>query len=308
MRFRIGTRSSALAMAQANLVRDLLRQVGTASEVVPFQTQGDRILDRALDEIPGKGLFTTELEQALSVGEVDCAVHSLKDLPVELTPGLTVGAYLPREDARDALVSPHPVQSLDDLPEGSVLGTSSVRRRAVVRGLRPDLRIVPVRGNLATRIAKMEREGWDGLILAAAGLMRLGWHHRISALLDPSVVVPAPGQGVVAVEIRADDAAVRNIVTRIHDSSTAALAAAERALLAELGGGCQIPLGAYAVWVDARQFRLTAKITATDGQRSTLAAAVGTDPVATAEMVAQRLLASGGQALLDGEQGASDAK
>ncbi len=308
MRFRIGTRASALAMAQANLVQDVLRQLGTASDVVPFQTQGDRILDRALDEMPGKGIFTTELEQALLVGEVDCAVHSLKDLPVELAAGLTVGAYLPREDPRDALVSPHPVQSLDDLSAGSVLGTSSVRRRAFVQGLRPDLRIVPVRGNLATRIAKMEHEGWDGVILAAAGLMRLGWHNRISAWLDPSVVVPAPGQGVVAVEIRADDAVTRTIVTRIHDPSTAALVAAERALLAELGGGCQIPLGANAVWVDPRQLRLTAKITATDGQRSTLATAVGTDPVQTAEIVAQRLLASGGQALLNGERGASDAK
>ncbi len=308
MHFRIGTRASALAMAQADLVRELLRKRGMVSEVVPFQTRGDRILDRALDEIPGKGLFTTELEQALLTGEVDCAVHSLKDLPVQLAPGLVLGAYLPREDPRDALISPHPVQGLDDLPANSVLATSSVRRRSAVHNLRPDVCVVPVRGNLATRLAKMEREGWDGLILAAAGLKRLGWDDRIRALLDPSVFVPAPGQGVVVVEIRADDASARETVTRIDDSSTAALATAERALLARLGGGCQIPLGAHAVWLAASQLRLTAKITATDGRRTTMATAVGADSEATAEVVAGKLLASGGLALLDGQGEAPHAR
>lgn len=248
---RIGTRGSALALAQSEHVRASLPGGAEEHELRVIKTAGDLNPMASLQRIGGKGVFTKELEEALLSGEIDLAVHSLKDLPTEQHPRLRLGALLSREDARDALVSRGGV-TMDDLPSGARVGTSSLRRRSQLLARRPDLVVADLRGNVPTRLARLEEGRFDAIVVAAAGLRRLGLADRVTELIDESVLLPAPGQGVVAVEIRADDAATAGAVATLHDAAAAAEATAERALLAALGGGCIVPVGARAHVRDGR--------------------------------------------------------
>ena len=239
---RIGTRGSALALAQSGFVRSLLPGAD-AIELEVIETLGDRSPMASLRRIGGKGVFTKEIEEALLMGRIDLAVHSLKDLPTEETPGLRVAALLKREDPRDALISRSGAK-LADLPSGSRIGTSSLRRRSQLLARRPDLHVTDMRGNVPTRIARMEEGRFDAIVVAAAGLIRLNLLDRATEVLDESLMLPAPGQGVLAVQIRDDDKRVAAAIGSLHDETAAAEATAERAMLASLGGGCLVPVGA----------------------------------------------------------------
>jgi hydroxymethylbilane synthase len=243
---RIGTRASELALKQARLVERLLLERGIHSELVTFKTVGDKKLDQPLAEIGAKGLFTHELEVALSKGKIDCAVHSLKDLPTDSPDGLEIVALLEREDPRDVLVVNRAMgaDSLDELPAGSRVGTSSLRRRAQLHARRPDLEVVELRGNVPTRLNKVETGKVHAAILAAAGLIRLEVQQRITAFLDPPDWLPAAGQGAIAIQIRSEDARIRALLSPLDHEPTSIATRAERAFLAALEGGCQVPIGA----------------------------------------------------------------
>jgi hydroxymethylbilane synthase len=243
---RIGTRASELALRQARLVESALLARGITSELVTFKTTGDKKLDRPLTEIGAKGLFTRELEVALSKNKIDCAVHSLKDLPTESPDGLEVVAQLEREDPRDVLVDNRQTgaENLDDLPAGSRVGTSSLRRRSQLLARRPDLEVAELRGNVPTRLGKVENGTVHAAILAAAGLIRLEAERRITMFLEPPEWLPAAGQGAIAVQIRSDDGRMRNLLQPLNHGPTSTATCAERAFLAALDGGCQIPIGA----------------------------------------------------------------
>lgn len=245
---RIATRASDLALWQARHVQTLLAARGATAELVTFKTVGDRRLAEPLSAIGGKGLFTAELERALAAGKVDCAVHSLKDLPTEQPRGLMLGAVLEREDPRDVLVVYDGVDAstLDALPRGSRVGTSSLRRRAQLLASRPDVEVAELRGNVPTRVRKVDEGHVHAAILAAAGLLRLGVRQRIDQFLDAPAWLPAPGQGAIAVQIRDDDDRMRDLLAAIHHPATAAAVTAERAFLGTLEGGCQVPIGALA--------------------------------------------------------------
>ncbi len=245
----IATRSSELALFQARLVQSSLAQHGVVSELKTYKTTGDKRLDEPLASIGGKGLFTQELEADLAAGRVDCCVHSLKDLPTESPAGLDVGALLSREDPRDVLVVNRITEatSLDDLPRGSRVGTSSLRRRAQLLARRSDLDVVELRGNVPTRIRKVDGGNVHAAILAAAGLHRLGVSQHITAYLDPPGWLPAAGQGAIAVQIRTDDDPMRRMLVPLNDAETSLQVTAERAFLAALEGGCQVPIGALAM-------------------------------------------------------------
>ncbi|HPC46522.1 MAG TPA: hydroxymethylbilane synthase [Deltaproteobacteria bacterium] len=241
---RIGTRGSALALAQTNIVREALAGVlpGIACEVVPIRTTGDILADASLDAIGGKGVFVKDIERELMGGSIDIAVHSLKDMQASLPDGLTIGAFLPREDPRDMLFSGGFLR-LEDLPAGSRVGTSSMRRRCQLAVLRPDILVVGIRGNVATRLGRVG-SSVDAVILASAGVRRLGMTPGVA--LDPEVMVPSPGQGIIAVECRADDAAVMSLLSGIDHIPTRTCAEAERSFLAALGQDCRLPAGALA--------------------------------------------------------------
>ncbi len=249
---RIGTRSSELALRQARLVAAQLAERGVASELVTYTTIGDRILDRPLSAIGEKGLFTAELEADLVSGRTDCAVHSLKDLPTLDPEGLTIVALLQREDPRDALVTAPGVtaRTLLELPRGARVGTSSLRRRAQLRALRPDFDVQELRGNVGTRLRKIDEGQVDAALLAAAGLSRLGLADRIVSLLDPPEWLSAPGQGAIAVQARAADSRMMSVLSTLDHPHTRMAVTAERALLAALEGGCQVPIGAALVTGD----------------------------------------------------------
>lgn len=244
---RVGTRGSALAVAQTRQTVAALQQrwPGLAVEIVTITTRGDVQTQVPLHEVGGKGLFVKEIEEALLFGRVDLAVHSAKDLPSELPPGLALVCFPARADARDALVS-REGRRLADLPEGACVGTSSLRRLFQLRHLRPDLRIEPLRGNVDTRLRRVAEGRFDAVVLAAAGLGRLGLADRITEALDPVAFVPAAGQGALALEARADDARARALVAPLNDAATETALRAERAFLARLMGGCQVPAGAHA--------------------------------------------------------------
>ena len=246
---RIATRASELALRQARMVQAALEKQGTPSELVTFKTVGDKKLDEALSAIGAKGLFTKELEDALAAGKVDCCVHSLKDLPTDMPAGLALVAMLEREDPRDVLVVNDRifVESLDDLPRGSRVGTSSLRRRAQLLHRRADLEVVELRGNVPTRLRKVDEGQVHAAILAGAGLKRLEAEQRIDAWLDAPEWLPAAGQGVIAVEAREDDSRMAELLAAIHHAPSAFAATAERALLAALDGGCQVPIGALLI-------------------------------------------------------------
>jgi hydroxymethylbilane synthase len=245
---RIATRASELALRQARIVEAALEAAGHTCEIVTFKTTGDKRLDEPLSEIGAKGLFTHELEVALEKKKVDCCVHSLKDLPTELPAGLALGAILEREDPRDVLVvnAVTEAEDLASLPAGSRVGTSSLRRRAQLLAARPDLEVAELRGNVPTRLKKVETGKVHAAILAAAGLIRLDARQRIKQFLDAPAWLPAAGQGAIAVEIRADDDELRQILSSLHHEETAVQVQAERSFLAALEGGCQVPIGALA--------------------------------------------------------------
>ncbi len=246
---RIGTRASELALRQARLVQAALTDRGLESELVTFKTVGDKRLDEPLSAIGAKGLFTKELETALLKRKIDIAVHSLKDLPTESPEGLVVAAVLPREDPRDVLVVNGRInaESLDDLPPGSRIGTSSLRRRAQLLAARPDLEVAELRGNVPTRLKKVDEGRVHAAILAAAGLHRLGAQQHITCYLDAPAWLPAAGQGAIAVQVRSDDERTRALASAMNDPSTMRAVSAERAFLAALEGGCQVPIGALAM-------------------------------------------------------------
>ena len=246
---RIGSRGSPLALVQARQVQNRLaaaRGLDPARiEIKVIRTSGDAIQDRPLADAGGKGLFTKEIEEALLAGAIDLAVHSSKDMPTVLPHGLMLAAFLPREDARDAFIS-RKAKTLRDLPPGATIGTASLRRQALVKRLRPDLKVVPLRGNVETRLRKIEAGDADATLLAVAGLKRLGLLAAATALLDIDEFLPAVGQGAIGIETRADDAATRAFVAKIEDADTATAVTAERAFLAVLDGSCRTPIGGHA--------------------------------------------------------------
>jgi len=280
---RLGTRGSALALAQARSVADAM--IGVEVEIVPMRTEGDRLADARLAVVGGKGLFVRDIEEALLRGDIDLAAHSLKDLPAEPPAGLVLAAFPPREDARDVLVARRPF-TLATLPEGARVGTSSPRRRALLLAERPDLRVGPIRGNVDTRLRKLLTEEWDAVVLAAAGLLRLGLAPEHVEALDPERFVPAVGQGIIAVEARADDRRTLTHLEAVDDAATHTCARAERAYLARLGASCNTPMAAHAR-LDGGALRMTAVVASEDGRQ--VLRTSGTAPAAAAEALGREL-------------------
>lgn len=306
MPLRLGTRGSQLALWQAQTVGALLEARGHAVEIVTIRTSGDRLHEAPLAEVGGKGLFVKEIEDALSRNEIDLAVHSAKDMPAVLPEWSAIGAVLPREDPRDALALPnappacdiaHAVAQIGDSP---TIGTSSVRRVAQLSMLMPRARFVPVRGNVDTRLRKLDAGGFDALVLAAAGMKRLGFAGRITSAIPMADCVPAPGQGIIAVQVRAGDDTSRSAVGAISDPLAATALEAERALVAALGGGCQLPLGAIAIHVDG-ELELEAIVASIDGHRSVKRSARGTPakPQELGRRLADDLARNGAASILE---------
>lgn len=301
MLLRIATRKSQLALWQTEHVAAQLRALdpGVRVELVPLSTRGDEVLDRSLAAIGGKGLFLKELELALERGEADLAVHSLKDVPVELDPGFELAAILPREDPADAFVSNH-YANLDALPIGAVVGTSSLRRLAQLKSRRPDLQIGDLRGNVNTRLAKLDDGQYDAIVLAVAGLKRLGMGARIRDRLLPPDWLPAAAQGAICIEIRSEAAAVAALVRQLHDEDTHARILAERAMNRALGGSCQVPIAALAERQGDR-LQLQGLVGNADGVLIRADASGPADaPEALGQRVADMLNARGAAALLAG--------
>jgi hydroxymethylbilane synthase len=253
----IATRESRLALWQAEHVQALLRQRGHAVSLLGMTTRGDQILDRSLAKVGGKGLFVKELELALEEGRADIAVHSLKDVPMDLPEGFALACVLEREDPRDALVSPR-YPSLEALPQGAVVGTSSLRRVVLLRALRPDIRIEPLRGNLDTRLRKLDEGQYDAIVLAAAGLKRLRLEHRICAVFEPEAMLPAAGQGALGIEVRADRSDLISLLAPLASPRDQLATAAERAVSRAMGGSCSMPLAAHARWQEDDLLRIDA--------------------------------------------------
>ena len=298
MKVRIATRKSALALWQAEHVASLLEalpEVG-AVELVPMSTRGDEILDRSLQKIGGKGLFIKELEIAMQRGDADIAVHSMKDVPAEMPEGFCLAAMLERANHADALVSPAG-QQLEDLPEGALIGSSSLRRQAQLKLLRPDLRIEPLRGNVNTRLAKLDNGDYDAIILAAAGLERLGLEDRISQVFEPDEMLPAAAQGVVGIECRDDAAELRDTLAQLNHDTSVKTTLAERAIARVLEASCQSPVATFAS-IDGDSMTVTALVAMPDGSR-VIRDTVSGDP-ADAEQLGESLARS----LLD--QGAGE--
>ena len=302
---RLGTRKSALALWQAEYVRAALvaRHPSLTVELVKITTEGDRILDRPLAAVGGKGLFIKELEQALFDRRIDLAVHSMKDLTVTLPAGLHIAAVCEREDPRDAFVSGR-YASLTALPSGSRVGTSSLRRQCQLRALYPQLEVVTLRGNVNTRLAKLDAGEYDALLLAVAGLKRLGFSERIREALPIAVSLPAVGQGAVCIECRSDDAGTNRLLAALDHAPTRTCVAAERALNAALEGGCQVPIAGYAE-LEGDALHLRALVGAPDGTRIVRGERRGAavDAAAIGAAVAQELLARGAKEILDGVYG-----
>lgn len=296
----IATRKSPLAMWQAEFVRDQLQDAhpGLSVDIVGMSTQGDKILDVPLAKIGGKGLFTKELEQRMLAGQADLAVHSLKDVPMELPEGFALGAILKRHAPTDAFVS-NRFDALEVLPQGAVLGTSSLRRKAQLKALRPDLDIRDLRGNVNTRLAKLDAGEYDAIILATSGLERLGMGALIRQELPPEVSLPAVAQGALGIEILADDTETAALVSVLNDPDTADCVRSERAMNRKLQGGCQVPIGGYAV-LEHDQIWLRAFVAGLDGKRMIRAEARGprTAPEDLGESVAEALLAEGAGKIL----------
>lgn len=297
----IGTRSSKLALWQAEYIASCLREKypDLTVELKYITTIGDKILDAPLAKIGGKGLFTKELETEMLNGEIDIAVHSLKDMPTQVPAGLMLAAITKRLDPGDAIVSPK-YKTLAALPVGAKVGTSSLRRRAQLLHVRPDLEIHDLRGNVNTRLKKLETENFDAIILAVAGLKRLGFGSYITEVLPRDICLPAVGQGALAIEARSDDEVVKEMISFLQDEATSCAAIAERSFLGAVEGGCQVPVGVFAETDAAGQLRVEAVIASVDG-RQLLRGAHSGDPGAAAilgQELADRLLAQGGREIL----------
>ncbi len=299
---RIGTRASELALRQARLVQAALSLSGRNAELVTFKTMGDKKLDQPLSEIGGKGLFTRELEVALAKGKVDCCVHSLKDLPTESPPELEIVAQLAREDPRDALVVNDKVgsESIDDLPAGSRVGTSSLRRRAQLMSRRPDLEVVELRGNVPTRLKKVDSGQVHAAILAAAGLIRLDAQHRITEVLEAPDWLPAAGQGAIAIQIRGNDDSMRAVLSPLDDEPTSVATRAERAFLEALDGGCQVPIGALVMAAPGQPLTLHGMLSDISGRRILRGSRPLLDetPEQTGQALAAEIRSRGGNSIL----------
>jgi len=299
-RVRIATRKSALALWQAEYVKARLEffHPGLVVELVPMSTQGDKILDTPLAKIGGKGLFVKELETAMLEDRADIAVHSMKDVPVEFPQGLMLSTICEREDPRDAFVS-NQYQSLGQLPYGAVVGTSSLRRQCQIKALRPDLQIRDLRGNVNTRLAKLDAGEFDAIILAAAGLIRLGFQSRIATYLPVTQSLPANGQGAVGIECRSDDLAIRALLAPLEHPPTRLAVLAERAMNRALQGGCQVPIGAFAE-IDGDAMYLRGLVGQLDGQHILQAEVRGAaaDAEVLGQQLAELLLAQGAGEIL----------
>ncbi|MCP3779592.1 hydroxymethylbilane synthase [Paenibacillus sp. MZ03-122A] len=298
----VGSRQSALALTQTgHVIEDLNALCAKHGMDLQFVvkkilTKGDRILDVTLSKVGGKGLFVKEIEQAMLAGEIDMAVHSMKDMPSELPEGLVNGAVPRREDPRDCLITLG-AKSLEDLPQGAKVGTSSLRRASQIKSMRPDLQLEPVRGNIDSRLKKLETEGFDAIILAAAGLHRMGWKERITSYIPEEDCLPAVGQGALGIECRASDEELLALLRLYNDRDTSATVAAERTFLGVLNGGCQVPIGAHAVWAD-QEISLTGMVGSPDGEVILKETLQGNDPLKLGEAVAASLIAKGAEQIL----------
>lgn len=297
---RIGTRGSKLALAQAYQLRDRLKAAhglgDDAFHIEIIKTSGDMIQDRPLSEVGGKGLFTKEIEEALLGGGIDLAVHSMKDMPTKLPDGLTIPCLLPREDIRDAFISLK-VKRLADLPKGAVLGSSSLRRQAQVKRMRPDLDVITYRGNVDTRLRKLEEGAADATLLALAGLRRLGLEDRVTCLMEVDEMLPAVAQGAIGVEMREDDARMHALLAPLNDAATTICVTAERAYLAVLDGSCRTPIAGLAVLTEGDGIHFRGEILSPDGQRSHEVERRGTraDAAAIGEDAARELIRMAGR-------------
>lgn len=302
----VGTRQSALALTQTGQMVERLQEICEQAglslrfETRKIVTKGDRILDVTLSKVGGKGLFVKEIEQALLSGEIDMAVHSMKDMPWERQEGLTNGAVPRRVDPRDCLIA-RDGRPLQDLPQGAKVGTSSLRRASQLKHYRPDLQIESIRGNIDSRLRKLETEGFDAIVLAAAGLLRMGWQERITQYLPEDICLPAVGQGALGIECRSDDTEALDLLHRLNDPVTERTVRAERSFLGVLNGGCQVPIGAYATIVgDSADsaLELTGMVGTADGGIILKETLRGGDPEKLGEQVASRLIAQGADRIL----------
>ena len=295
---RIGTRDSKLAMWQAEWVKSQLTNLypDLQFELVSMKTKGDKILDVPLSKIGDKGLFTKELEQGLLLEEIDLAVHSLKDMPTLLPAGLIISTFCEREEPRDVFLSKNGVL-LEDLPDGALIGTSSLRRKSQLKHYRQDFEFMDLRGNLQTRWKKLDESNMDGIVLAAAGVKRLGWEDRITEILPENMMLPAVGQGSIAIEIVEKRSDIKELLSPLNHFETEQAVRAERALMRKLEGGCQVPIGALARVVDG-QVVLRGMVASLDGVRMIKAEGLGTDPEAVGLQVANRLVELGATAIL----------
>jgi hydroxymethylbilane synthase len=293
---RIGSRGSQLALWQANHISALLRERGHQVEIEIIKTTGDKITDVALAKVGTKGMFTKEIEEALAAGRVDLAVHSLKDLPTEIPPDFEIAAITQRENPRDVLVSKKHA-SIKELPQRARVGTSSLRRQAQLKALRPDLSIYPLRGNVDTRLRKLEAGDYEAIILAAAGVNRLGLTALVKQIIPAEIMCPAAGQGALGIEIRKGDEAIRQHLSFLDDSAARQTTTAERALLNKLGGGCQVPIGAFAE-LRAKEIHLEGVVAHPDGSLVLRESRDGNDPELLGNEVGESLLSRGGDAIL----------
>lgn len=296
-KLKIGSRGSQLALWQANHVAALLRAQGHTVEIEVIKTTGDKITSVALAKVGTKGMFTKEIEDALHERRVDLAVHSLKDVPTDLAPEFELAAIMKREDPRDAFISVK-FASLEDLPQGAKVGTSSLRRQCQLKSVRPDLEVFPLRGNVDTRLRKLESGEYDAIILAAAGVHRLGLDKHVRSRISADLMCPAVGQGALAIEIRRGDQQTKGLLAFLNDADTHAAIECERALLGSMGGGCQVPIGAYAEKRGERLY-LRAMVGRPDGSQILREQADGTDGVKLGRETAQKLLKRGGDKILN---------
>ncbi|MCG7410189.1 hydroxymethylbilane synthase [Paenibacillus sp. ACRRX] len=303
-KIRVGTRQSALALTQTGQVIAALEAICREYDL-PFEfemhkivTKGDRILDVTLSKVGGKGLFVKEIEQALIDNEIDMAVHSMKDMPWELPTGLCIGAIPKRVDPRDCLIMSKG-SSIDDLPQGAKVGTSSLRRSSQLQAYRKDLVIEPLRGNIDTRLKKLQTEGFDAIVLAAAGLFRMDWEDKITSHIPIDISLPAVGQGALAIECREEDEQLLQLLEHYHSEDTARAVRAERAFLGRMNGGCQIPIGAYAAQHEQTgQLTLTGMVGSPDGSTILKVVKEGDHPENLGNAVAEELLSQGAEQLL----------
>lgn len=301
VKLRIGSRGSQLALWQANQISALLHARGYEVEIEIIHTTGDKITDVALAKVGTKGMFTKEIEEALAAGRVDFAVHSLKDLPTELPAGFEIAAVTEREDPRDAFCSLR-FSNINDLPKSARVGTSSLRRQAQLKAIRPDLNIHPLRGNVDTRLRKLEQGEYDAVLLASAGLKRLGKTELIRQIIPVEIMCPAAGQGALGLEIRQGDSATRQHLQFLNDPAARVATTCERALLNRLGGGCQVPIGAFAEMHNGK-LHLDAIVADPDGSRVLRESRDGDDPEVLGNEVGETLLRRGGEEILDAVYG-----